>query len=260
MSEQRREILRIENVTKTFGGLLALKDLSMSVGEGETLVVIGPNGAGKTTLFNVICGIYKPVRGNIVFNGESLVGLKPHEVASKGVLRTFQANSLFRKESVLNNVTFGAHLWRKAGSLGWFFNSRSAREQERSIRQEAEEILGYTGLDGLRGELAMNLAHGQQRVLGVAVALAAQPRLLLLDEPLTGMNPSEKAEMVAILRGLKQRGLTLILIEHDMTTVMSLNERIVVLNYGQKIAEGWPAEIQSNREVTKAYLGEEEVA
>lgn len=258
MAYERQEILRIENITKNFGGLFALSDLSLHVDEGEMLVVIGPNGAGKTTLFGVICGVYPPMRGSILFNGKDLVGLKTHEIAAKGVVRTFQANSLFKSETVLDNVIFGFHLQRKTGSFGWVVNNKRTREQEGQIQQEAERILDYTGLSEERGELAGNLAHGKQRVLGVAVALAANPRLLLLDEPLTGMNTAEKTDIVAILKGLKQRGLTLILIEHDMMAVMNLGERIVVLNYGRKIAEGMPHEVQSNKEVMKAYLGEEE--
>lgn len=253
---ENKIILKIENLSKQFGGLRAIDGLDMHVFENEILGIIGPNGAGKTTLYNVISGTFRPTSGKVIFKNENLTGLKTHQVARKGIARTFQANSLFREETVRDNVIFAFHIQRKAGSFGWFFNSNKAREQEKGIREQADQIVDYMGLNDLKDELAKNLAHGDQRVLGVAMALATNPAVLLLDEPLTGMNPTEKTEMVTIINGLReQRGITLVVIEHDMSAIMSLCDRITVLNYGQKIAEGLPEEVKTNKEVISAYLG-----
>jgi len=257
MSLDNKELLRIEEISKHFGGLSALDGVTTPVYDGEILGVIGPNGAGKTTLYNVIGGVFKADHGKVTFKGEELTGLKPHKVAKKGVVRTFQANSLVRDATTLENIKFGFYLHRTAKSWGWFFNNKTAHEQEVTIAIKAMQIMERMGLIEVSGELAKNVSHGKQRILGVSIALAAEPKILLMDEPLTGMNHTEKTEMVKIIRGLRDSGLTIVIIEHDMSAVMSLCDRIVVLNYGKKIAEGTPREIQTNQEVITAYLGEE---
>jgi branched-chain amino acid transport system ATP-binding protein len=180
-----------------------------------------------------------------------------NKMCKKGLMRTFQANSLFRDETVCENIKFGFHLARTTGSLKWFFNIGKVRDQEQDISAKTAEILEYMGLSGLSDDLAKNLPHGQQRALGIAIALAANPKLLLLDEPLTGMNPTEKTEMVKLIRNLNKKGITICIIEHDVASVVSLCHRIVVLNYGRKIAEGLPSEIVNNKDVITAYLGME---
>jgi branched-chain amino acid transport system ATP-binding protein len=256
MFNNSKVLLEITNLQKNFGGLSAIDGLDMHVYEGEILGVIGPNGAGKTTLYNVISGFYGATKGKIIFRGDDITSTSGmNRMCKKGLLRTFQANSLFRDETVRDNIIFGFHLTRTAGSFQWFFNTGKVREQEQHIREKTDEILEYMGLSDLSDDLAKNLPHGQQRALGVAIALAADPKLLLLDEPLTGMNPTEKTEMVKLISNLNKKGITICIIEHDVASVVSLCHRIVVLNYGRKIAEGLPSEIVNNKDVITAYLG-----
>lgn len=253
-----KAFLEITNLSKNFGGLSAIDSLDVSVYKGEILGIIGPNGAGKTTLYNVISGFYAPTKGKIMFGGEDITNTSGmNSICKKGIVRTFQANSLFRDETVRDNVIFAFHMSRTAGSFEWFFSSRRAREQEYHIHSKANEILEYMGLSESSNDLAKNLPHGKQRVLGIAIALAANPKLLLLDEPLTGMNSTEKTEMVKIIKNLNTQGLTVGIIEHDVSSVMNLCHRVIVLNYGKKIAEGLPSEIITNKDVITAYLGME---
>ena len=248
-------MLNIENISKAFGGLLALDNVNFDVKEGEILGLIGPNGAGKTTLFNIISGVYTATQGRATFKGENLLGLKPHQVAAKGVARIFQHVSLFRKETVIDNMMLAFHLQRKSGLLDWFLNSHNAREEEDRIVSRAEDILNRMSLLGEKYELVENLSYGKQRTLAISIALGSNPKLLLLDEPVTGMNPTEIAEMVKLLKELSEQQLTFIVIEHNMLAIMNLATRIVVLNYGKKIAEGTPEEIRRNEEVIIAYIG-----
>ena len=250
-------LLEIRSLTKYFGGLAAVNDLNMDVNESEILGLIGPNGAGKTTLFNLINGFFPSTGGEIRFKGEVISGLKAHEIAKKGIGRTFQQSVLFMESRVLENVFTGFHLNYRTGILSQFLHTRQARKESREIQQKAFEILDFLGLASLKDELAKNLPHGHQRVLGVSVALACKPKLLLLDEPVTGMNPQETENMIDIIGQLRERGITIVVVEHDMKAVMSLCDRIVVLNYGKKISEGPPEEIQENKEVIEAYLGRE---
>jgi branched-chain amino acid transport system ATP-binding protein len=254
----KEKILQIDGLTKSFGGLVAINDLTMHTSEGEILGIIGPNGAGKTTLYNVICGVFAPTLGSIHFKGKDLAGMRPDQRARIGMVRTFQATSLFKDKTVFENVSFGFHTLRTSGPFSWFLNRPKVREQEKHIEEEADKIIDHLGLTELSNEYAKNLSHGNQRILGVAIALAVSPSILMLDEPLTGMNPTEKMQMVSIIRGLRDQGITLMIIEHDMASVMSLCDRIVVLNYGQKIADGTPDEVRSNKDVIEAYLGSEE--
>lgn len=249
-------MLKIENISKVFGGLVALDNVNFDVKEGEILGLIGPNGAGKTTLFNIICGVYRATKGRVIFKGENLTGLKPHQVAAKGLARIFQHVSLFRKETVIDNLLLAFHLQRKSGLVDWFLNSHDAREEEDEILTRAEGILDRMRLLGdMKYELVENLPYGKQRALAISIALGTNPELLLLDEPVTGMNPTETGEMVMLLKELSGQKLTLIVIEHNMLALMNLATRIVVLNYGKKIAEGSPEEIRTNKEVIDAYLG-----
>jgi len=251
--------LEIRKLSKNFGGLLALDTVSFEVNRNEVLGLIGPNGAGKTTLFNTISGIFKPSSGSIFFNGEDITGLKPHLVAAKGIIRTFQATVLFHNLSVMENVIIGCHLWSRSGVLRDLISGLKLQKKEDTYYiGVAFELMESLGLISFKDELAGNLPHGYQRLVGIAVALASNPKVLLLDEPVTGMNPIETKETVDHIRRLAQeRGLSVIIVEHDMKAIMSVCERIVALNFGLKIAEGPPEIIMNSKEVIEAYLGAE---
>jgi branched-chain amino acid transport system ATP-binding protein len=252
-----KALLAASNLSKQFGGLAAIDGLDMEVREGEILGLIGPNGAGKTTLFNAMSGFFPPSSGTIVFDGKDITGLRAHEISRLGLSRTFQATTLFMQISALDHVFTGYHL--SYGTSKWkrWLRTGSALKEEERLRREAMDVLEFMGLASLRDELAGNLPHGHQRTLGICLALATHPKLLLLDEPMTGMNPVETETMIGLIRQIRDTGVTTVLVEHDMKAVMNLCDRIVVLNYGKKIAEGLPEEIKANDTVVEAYLGRE---
>jgi branched-chain amino acid transport system ATP-binding protein len=254
-------LLELREISKHFGGLAAVSKLEMAINPGDILGLIGPNGAGKTTTFNVITGDYPPTSGQVVFEGKDITGTPPHEVAKMGIVRTFQLTALFGSLSVLQNVLVGLHLHSTIGVLGAILNTRSNRGKETALTEQAMEVLDFMDLTRMKDDIAGNLPHGLQRALGIAVALAAMPKLLLLDEPLTGMNPVEAMDMIETIRRIRERrGTTVVVVEHNMQAVMALCERIVVISFGNKIAEGTPEEIQTNTDVIEAYLGSEEGA
>jgi branched-chain amino acid transport system ATP-binding protein len=247
--------LELKDLTIQFGGLVALQDLSFHVAEEEIITLIGPNGAGKTTAFNIITGFLSPTHGQVMYSGEDIVRLAPHRIASKGLIRTFQKTNIFSSVSVFEGVMMGRHCRTKGGFLKIILNTHTVQKEEERSKEKVEAILDFVGLAHRRDEMARNLSSGEQRLLEIAVALAGEPDLLLLDEPATGMNPSEKERVVALIKKIRSNGVTVLLVEHDMGLVMGISDRIVVLNYGRKIAEGKPREIQENEEVIRAYLG-----
>lgn len=253
-------LLRVQDLTKRFGGLVAVNDVSFDVEEGEILSVIGPNGAGKSTLFKLIASFLQPTAGQVLYNGERISGQKPHLVARKGVVRTFQETTVFKEMTALENVVVAHHLRLRASIPGVYFATPQARADEQAFRESAAEILDYLGLGHVKDEKARNLPHGYLRALGIAVAMAAEPKVLLLDEPFAGMNPEETDRAVEMVRGIRKRGITVLLVEHDMGAVMRISDRIVVISFGQKIAEGTPEEIRSDEAVIEAYLGREDDA
>ena len=285
-------LAEIHKLTKQFGGLVAVDSVDLHLNEREILGLIGPNGAGKTTIFNMITGIYPPTAGEVFFRGQCVAhpvltwrkrlstpvwwlswlpvravkqkwdclrSLRPHEITEQGIARTFQTIRLFNNLTALENVMAGLHHLTEAGVLGALLRPASQRQEEAHIIAEAEQHLAFMGLQEYRDELAKNLPYGHQRRLEIARALAAEPSLLILDEPAAGLNEQETLELMALIRQIRDSGITILLIEHDMKVVMGICERIVVLDYGKKIAEGTPTEMQHNSRVIEAYLGEEEV-
>jgi branched-chain amino acid transport system ATP-binding protein len=248
--------LAIEQVVVRFGGLVALSDINFTVGEGEIVSLIGPNGAGKTTLFNVMTGFLDPSHGAVSYRGTALGGMKSHQIADLGLIRTFQRTSVFPNDTVYDNLLIGLHRQSRVGVLEAMLGLPRARALERRLRERAGALVEWVGLERRAHDLAGSLSYGEQRLVGVALALAAEPSMLLLDEPVSGMNASETHTFVQLIRNIRDRGVTILLVEHDMPMVMSVSDRIVVLNYGRIIAEGTPDVIRNDPVVIEAYLGQ----
>jgi branched-chain amino acid transport system ATP-binding protein len=248
-------LLDVQGLTKRFGGLQAVNDVSFQIEPGQIFTMIGPNGAGKTTVFNMITGLITPTSGEIVFDGTACMGLRPDQVTARGIARTFQNIRLFSYMSARENVMVGQHVRMDAHVWDSLLSTPHARHEERTVAADADDLLDFVGLRRFAGEYARNLAYGSQRRLEIARALATRPKLLLLDEPAAGTNPNEKVALMALIRRIRDTGVTVFLIEHDMRLVMGVSERIVVLDFGTKIAEGLPEEVRTNRLVIEAYLG-----
>lgn len=252
-------MLKIKGLEKKFGGLTAVSNLDIVIHPGNIMGLIGPNGAGKTTVFNLITGFIRPTSGEVSMEGLDITARSPHFIASKGIARTFQAINIFPDFTVLQNIILACHLKAKAGFFQTVFHSPGSQRKEKEVLDRSREIARLVGLEHLADVTAQNLAHGHKRILGIGIALASEPKLLLLDEPLSGMNAEEVSETMMLINRLWETGMTIILIEHNMRAAMSLCKRIAVLNFGRKIAEGSPEEIKENDQVIQAYLGSSDV-
>ncbi len=251
-------MLELKGITQIFGGVTALKDVSFTVHADQITGVIGPNGAGKTTLFNIVTGIYQQTSGQVFFEGQDISGIPVERLASRGMVRTFQNIELFNQMTVLENVMVGLHSRSKSGLFACSFKAPWAMKEERRIRDEAHEWLKFVGIDDLAEVEAGNLPFGRGRMLEIARAMACMPRMILMDEPAAGLNSQETLGLAALIKKIRDMGVTVVLVEHDMELVMDICDRIVVLNLGQKLAEGTPREIQDNHEVIAAYLGDDD--
>lgn len=248
-------LLETKRLTKKFGGLTAVNRVDLSIEEGKITALIGPNGSGKTTFFNLLTGVYPPNEGEILFNRENVAALKPSQIARKGISRTFQNIQLFQRLTVLENVMIAQDLHCQSNLLGVYLRTNAAFREERELRERGRSLLELVGLKGMEDQEARNLPYGAQRLLEIARALGVRPRLLLLDEPAAGMNLTESGDLMSLIIKIRDRGVTILLVEHDMRVVMGISEHVAVLNFGQKIAEGSPSEVQKNASVLQAYLG-----
>lgn len=248
-------LLETKGLTKYFGGLAALVDVDIHLDAGEIVALIGPNGAGKTTMFNLLTGFERPTRGEVIFKGRDITGLRPHKIAGYGLSRTWQQTSLFEGMTALDSVVLACRLHQKADFFGCLFKTLRSRRDDVAAVEQAEEILEFLGMGSYKNELPYDLPYGFQRILGVGMTMATKPKLMLMDEPVTGMNPTEAVVMMDTIRKIRDRGVTILVVEHNMKVVMGTSERISVLDFGIKIAEGTPEEISNNKDVIEAYLG-----